>query len=127
VEDDTVVEFDVAVGGTTDEAGWIDAVVTTHGVKEQKSVRETSPLHFTHTAPFDIGWIVVLFVARYFTTATPHARCGIEVKAVLFTLKQRWDVDGIITALHPRIGFVTDKTLQWGRVSFHYRFRLTQR
>jgi hypothetical protein len=88
VEDDTVVEFDVAVGGTTDEAGGIDAVVTAHGVKQQKGVREASPLHLADTSPFDVGWVVVLFVTCYFATAASDTGCCIEVETVLFSFFQ---------------------------------------
>lgn len=35
VKNDAVVEFDIAVGGTADETGGIDTVITAHGVKEQ--------------------------------------------------------------------------------------------
>jgi len=86
VKDNAVVEFDVAVRRASDEAGRIDAVVTAHGVKQQKRIGKTSPLHLPDTAPFDVGWIIVLLVARHFATATPDAFCGIEVETVLFSL-----------------------------------------
>ncbi len=111
VKNDTVVKFDIAVGGASDEAGGIDAVVAAHGVKEQQSIREAPSLHLAHTAPFDIAWVVILLIARHFTTTASDARRSIEVEAVLFPFIQRRDIDGVIAALHPRICFVADEAL----------------
>ncbi len=111
MKNDTVVKFDVTVGGASDEAGRIDTVVAAHGVKEQQSIREAPSLHLAHTAPFDIAWVVILFVARHFAAAASDARRSIEVEAVLFPFIQRRDIDRIVPALHPRICFVADEAL----------------
>ncbi len=86
VKNDAVVKFDVAVGRTSDEAGGIDTVVTTHGVKQQKSIWEASPLHFTYTSPFDVGRVIILLIARYFTAAASDTFGGIKMESVLFPL-----------------------------------------
>jgi hypothetical protein len=86
MEDDTVVEFYVAVGRASDETGGINTVITAHRVKQQESIREAPPLHLADTSPFDVGWVVVLFVTCYFATAAPDTGCCIKMEAVLFTL-----------------------------------------
>jgi hypothetical protein len=113
VKNDTVVKFDIAVGRTSDETGGIDAVIAAHGVKQQEGIGETSPFHFSYTAPFDVSRIVILLIARHFAAAASDARRSIEVEAVLFPFIQRRDIDGVIATLHPRVGLVADEGFQW--------------
>jgi len=113
VKDDTVIEFDVAVGGTADETGGINAVVTAHGVKEQEGVWEASPLHLAHATPFDVGGVIVLLIARNFTAAASDTFGGIEMETVLFPHTQRRNIDTVVSTLHSGSGFIPDKALQW--------------
>jgi len=83
VKDDAVVEFDVTVGRTADEAGRINTVVTAHGIKQQEGIGEASPLHLSHASPFDVGRVVVLFIARHFATAASDAFGRIKMETVL--------------------------------------------
>lgn len=86
VKNDTVIKFDVAVGGASDQTGRINTVVAAHGVEQQEGIGEAPPLHFADAAPFDIGGIVVLLVTGHFAAAAPDAGRRIEVETVLFPL-----------------------------------------
>jgi hypothetical protein len=119
MKNDTVIEFDVAIRWASDEACGVNTVVTTHGVKQQQGVREAPSLHLTYTTPFDVSWVVILLITRNFATATTDTFSRIEVKSVLFSLFEWWNINGIVTALHSRIGLVADEGFQGCRGVIH--------
>jgi hypothetical protein len=98
--DDAVIQFNVGVGRTAFETLRIDAVVTAHRVEELQGIRELTHLHLTHTSPFDLIRVGILFITGYFTTVTPYTGSGIEVKTVLLSLFELWNVNTVIPALH---------------------------
>jgi hypothetical protein len=87
--------LDVRLGRTAAKTLGVYTVVTAHGVEHLRKSRKISAFHLTDTAPFDIGRIVVLFVTGHFTTTASDTFDGIEVKAVLLTLFERWNIDGV--------------------------------
>jgi len=108
---DPVIQLDVAFCRTATQTFRINTVVATHRVEELESIGEGSCFHFTHTPPLDIRTISILFVTGYFAAVTSYTGGSIEVKAVLFSGFELWNIDGIATTLHTGFILVVNEAL----------------
>jgi hypothetical protein len=80
--------FFVGVDGTANEAGRFQTVIAGHGDKVATGTRTALSLKFSHPAPNHIHGSIVLFVAGHFTAFASHALGHVEVKAILFPLRE---------------------------------------
>jgi hypothetical protein len=101
----------VGLDWTTDQAGWLQAVVAAHRQVQAMRIGIPSAFDLSHPSPIDVRRISVLLVAGYNAALATDALRHIKVKAVLLAgfrktlgnsrdLRQRFD---LVQGLHSRL------------------------
>ena len=78
-----VFQFDVGIGGTSREAGGIQAMIAGHRKMETFGLGVHAAFNLSDTAPVDGGRIVVLLVAGHDAALAADTASHVEMKTVL--------------------------------------------